>query len=187
MRNHAPFLRWWLVVVPASVGVFFAHQYGFFHELQYADKSYRGFVILAILTAMTMWIGRLTYKMDQSGLQFGWFVSDQCLTLGMIGTVIGFIMILGSGFNNYDAENAKELMDKISGGLGTALYTTLMGLISSALLKLQLFNLTRALETSSEEKVQARSNPIPNPAPKAPKKLPSLPPKKPPLPPRKGR
>jgi flagellar motor component MotA len=143
------------------VGVFFAHQYGFFHELQNADKSYLGFVIMAILAAMTMWIGRLTYKMDKTGLNFGWLVSDQVLTIGMIGTVVGFIMILGSGFNNYDANNAKELMNKIGDGLGTALYTTLMGLVSSALLKLQLFNLTNALDAKQEEQVHAKSNPMP--------------------------
>ncbi len=66
----------------------------------------------------------------------------------MIGTVTGFIMMLG-GFNEIsfsDINASKELMRSLGGGMSTALYTTLTGLLCSVLLKIQYFNLSYEIE-----------------------------------------
>ena len=66
----------------------------------------------------------------------------------MIGTVIGFIAMLG-GFINLDIENIETIQDLITelgSGMSTALYTTLTGLISSVLLKIQCFNLSYSID-----------------------------------------
>tara|TARA_R100000008_G_scaffold80185_1_gene62398 strand:- start:1250 stop:1603 length:354 start_codon:yes stop_codon:yes gene_type:complete len=81
-------------------------------------------------------------------MEVGWFTSDLCLSIGMMGTVIGFIMML-SGFASVDVENMTTVQDLIKGlgsGMSTALYTTLTGLICSALLKIQYFNLSQAID-----------------------------------------
>jgi len=77
----------------------------------------------------------------------GWFLSDICLTVGMIGTVIGFIiMLVGFGTTDAsDAESIQKLMGQISSGMSTSLLTTLAGLVCSVLLKLQFFNLSQSL------------------------------------------
>jgi len=83
----------------------------------------------------------------------GWFASQMCLNLGMIGTVIGFIMML-VGFSHVDVSNVKSVQDllaSMSGGMSTALYTTLAGLVSMQILQLQYFNLSRALEQFKHE------------------------------------
>ena len=75
-------------------------------------------------------------------MEVGWFTSDLCLTIGMMGTVIGFMMML-SGFATVDVSNTssvQELIKSLGGGMSTALYSTLVGLICSALLKIQWFN-----------------------------------------------
>ena len=64
----------------------------------------------------------------------------------MMGTVIGFIMML-AGFGAVDAKDAnsiQNLMSSMSSGMATALYTTLAGLICSSLLKIQYFNIDNA-------------------------------------------
>ena len=81
-------------------------------------------------------------------MEVGWFTSDLCLSIGMMGTVIGFIMMLG-GFANIDINDMATVQGLIKGlgvGMATALYTTLTGLICSALLKIQYFNLSQAID-----------------------------------------
>ena len=67
----------------------------------------------------------------------------------MIGTVIGFLLMLGTAFTNLDVSNSAALQDALASmavGMSTALYTTLIGLVSSLILKVQLVNLEVALE-----------------------------------------
>ena len=66
----------------------------------------------------------------------------------MVGTVIGFIMML-SGFANLDIseiDTVQTLIKELGTGMSTALYTTLAGLICSLLLKIQYFNLNQAVD-----------------------------------------
>ena len=70
-----------------------------------------------------------------------WFISDIVLTLGMIGTIVGFILMLSGTFDTLqiaNVESVRLLIASMSKGLYTALNTTLAGVISSALLKTQL-------------------------------------------------
>ena len=78
------------------------------------------------------------YNMTK-GLDVGWFVVDLLLKLGLIGTVIGFIIMLASItiIENFDLTMMQDLLQKMSGGMKVALYTTLTGLITSILLSFQ--------------------------------------------------
>ena len=71
--------------------------------------------------------------------EIGWFVSDMMLKLGLLGTIIGFIFMLGSVANiaDFDVSNMQKILQHMSTGMGTALYTTLAGLICSILSALQ--------------------------------------------------
>ena len=78
------------------------------------------------------------YKLIK-GLDLGWFIVDLLLKLGLIGTVIGFILMLTSItiIENFDLTMMQDLLQKMSGGMKVALYTTLTGLITSILLSFQ--------------------------------------------------
>ncbi len=136
---------------------------GSFQVLWDQDTTKLSFVLLAIFSAMSGWCGYKTWTLsnfldnDQTEdylvekiehlMEVGWFTSDLCLSIGMMGTVIGFIMML-SGFASVDVENMTTVQDLIKGlgsGMSTALYTTLTDLICSALLKIQYFNLSQAI------------------------------------------
>jgi biopolymer transport protein ExbB/TolQ len=66
----------------------------------------------------------------------------------MVGTVVGFISMM-SGFSTLDVGDMTTVQDMIKSlgaGMSTALYTTLVGLICSSLLKIQYFNLSQAID-----------------------------------------
>ena len=74
-----------------------------------------------------------------SKLNTGWLVADGLLKLGLIGTVIGFIIMLSAitEIDGFDFTMMKEMLQNMSSGMEVALYTTLSGLVSSILLTLQ--------------------------------------------------
>ena len=62
----------------------------------------------------------------------------------MIGTVSGFLIMLTGAFAGVDIgdeEAMKSVLEKMSIGMSTALYSTLFGLICGGLLKIQYFNI----------------------------------------------
>ena len=69
----------------------------------------------------------------------GHFVADALLKLGLLGTIVGFIlMLLPVGqISEFDGAVMQQLLGEMSGGMAVALYTTLAGLVTSTLLKLQ--------------------------------------------------
>ena len=81
------------------------------------------------------------------GHELGWFVADLLLSLGLLGTVIGFILMLApiSGLDTSDESAIRVALAAMSGGMAVALYTTLTGLIGGMLLKVQGFLLDGAV------------------------------------------
>ena len=86
------------------------------------------------------------YESQLKGPQeIGWFVSDMMLKLGLLGTIIGFIFMLGSVSNiaDFDVSTMQQVLRYMSNGMGTALYTTLAGLVCSILSAMQYHMLDR--------------------------------------------
>lgn len=158
------FVKWWLLVVLILTGCFFAYNVGVFREIYEKDATRLSFVIMGLFAYLSLWCGVKSFRLGAHKKVFlendknkytrlaeiGWFTSDLCLTVGMIGTVCGFILMLKGFFtveiSSEDVQSLKTLMKEVGFGMSTALYTTLVGLVCSALLKLQYFNLTQAIE-----------------------------------------
>lgn len=72
------------------------------------------------------------------GHHLGWFAADMLIRIGLIGTVIGFIMMLGTAYQlrQDDIAGLKDLLGTMGGGMQVALYTTLSGISGSLLLSL---------------------------------------------------
>lgn len=166
--KHTLFLKWWLFITIIVVGFIFAASQGFVETIWKADSTKLSFLLLIIFLKMSAWCGYKTWTLSrfidekkqekhivekiEHLMEVGWFTSDLCLTIGMIGTVVGFIMML-SGFTTVDTSDIKTVQDLIKTlgvGMSTALYTTLMGLICSAGLKVQYFNLSQAIDKVRE-------------------------------------
>jgi len=164
MIKHTLFLKWWLFLSITLLGTLGLGQQGYLHLLWEGDTTKLSFVLLSIFTVMSGWCGYKTWTLSRfldNGqteeylvekiehlMEVGWFTSDLCLSIGMMGTVIGFIMML-SGFTNIDVKDmstVQGLIKNLGVGMSTALYTTLTGLVCSALLKIQYFNLSQAID-----------------------------------------
>lgn len=80
--------------------------------------------------------------------ELGWFVVDILLKLGLVGTIVGFILMLGSMANtaSLDVNTMQKVLRQMSSGMGTALFTTLAGLIGSILLGLQYLLLDKSAD-----------------------------------------
>ena len=119
-----------------------------YSHLYYADVTKLSFLIIIIFIFTSVWIGRKTYDLEITSvvddkIDVGWFIAESCLALGMIGTVTGFLYMLGTAFENIDITDATTLQDALASmakGMSTALYTTLTGLIASLIIKIQLVN-----------------------------------------------
>ena len=164
MIKHTLFLKWWLFLSITLLGTLGLGQQGYLHLLWEGDTTKLSFVLLSIFTVMSGWCGYKTWTLSRfldNGqtedylvekiehlMEVGWVPSDLCLSIGMMGTVIGFIMML-SGFTNIDVKDmstVQGLIKNLGVGMSTALYTTLTGLVCSALLKIQYFNLSQAID-----------------------------------------
>jgi len=162
--KHTLFLKWWLFITMIVVGFIFAGSQGFVYTLWTEDSTKLSFLLLFIFLQMSAWCGYKTWTLSkfidnreedkhivekiEHLIEVGWFTSDLCLTIGMIGTVVGFIMML-SGFATVDPNDistVQGLIKTLGIGMSTSLYTTLMGLICSAGLKIQYFNLSQAID-----------------------------------------
>ena len=70
-----------------------------------------------------------------------WFMAEVMVALGMIGTVTGFILMFGEAFaalDTSDPASISAVLTDMASGLGVALVTTLVGLVSSFALKAEL-------------------------------------------------
>jgi MotA/TolQ/ExbB proton channel family len=77
---------------------------------------------------------------------FGAFASDTLMKLGLLGTIVGFIIMLApiAGIDATDRAIMKSSMGLMSDGMAIAMYTTLAGLVGSILLKIQYYMLDAA-------------------------------------------
>lgn len=80
--------------------------------------------------------------------EFGWFVTSLLVKLGLLGTVIGFVLMLKplGALESFDVSNIQTLLANMTSGMGVALYTTLLGLIGSMMLSFQYLLMDRAAD-----------------------------------------
>ena len=79
---------------------------------------------------------------------FGAFVSDTLMKLGLLGTIVGFIIMLApiATLDAADKVAMKSSMGLMSDGMAVAMYTTLAGLVGSILVKIQYYMLDAATQ-----------------------------------------
>ena len=161
-----PLLRWWLFISLTIILTFAFYYFSLFAEVWDKDRTKLSFLIMFLFFFTSIHCGKETIKVSnalegnvseneienidwQGNQEIGWFVSDFVLTIGMIGTVSGFLLMLTGAFAGVDLNDEvamQNVLEKMSKGMSTALYTTLFGLICGGLLKIQYFSLGRATD-----------------------------------------
>lgn len=77
----------------------------------------------------------------------GWYVGGLALKLGLLGTVVGFVAMLGSLQQLGDGgDSAQALIRQIGSGMAVSLFTTVSGLLASMGLSAQFLLLDRGAE-----------------------------------------
>ena len=81
-------------------------------------------------------------------LNHGWFAADAVLKIGLLGTIIGFILMLSpiATLASFDPASLQKALGEMSGGMAVALYTTLSGLIANIVLRFQYQFLADAMQ-----------------------------------------
>lgn len=78
----------------------------------------------------------------------GTYGSDLLYKLGMLGTMVGFVMMLNSmgDMANFDVDTLRGALQKMIAGMAVSLLTTIAGLIGGILLRIE-YNIADALVT----------------------------------------
>jgi hypothetical protein len=140
-------LIWWFFFCLQIFGAVIGFHFDVLDMIIAADPTYISLLILCIHAVTVLIIGYYTYKRDLSNLEPLWFVSETQLGLGMVGTLVGFIIMFSGAFaTGLTAENIKTVITAIALGVGTAIWTTLVGLTSGLIIKALLVNLEKTNE-----------------------------------------
>lgn len=134
-------LKWYAIFCSSILLVFLSYYFGILHELYQTDFTKLSWVIIAIFFIMSTTLGYKLHKKNLAITDFEWFVAESMLSIGMVGTVIGFIYMLTTIFTGLDVqqiESVQRALSEMATGMGTALWTTLVGLIFSIIYKTQL-------------------------------------------------
>jgi len=132
----------WVAILSSTFFSFFViHMFGLWNELWQADQTKISFLILFVWLISSFFLLYEIIKPKSVDNELLWFTSESMVTLGLIGTVSGFLLMLYSAFEGIDVGDIDSLtksLSQMATGMSTALTTTLVGLVSSLHLKVQL-------------------------------------------------
>ena len=157
-----PLVRWWIIFSVSIIAMTTTLFGGMAKFIWKYDQTYLSWGILGvyligsfILFFVTKGLQNKTKndelsqnkeycrKVLRDGPHFGTvnYCIDTLTSLGLLGTIIGLILMVVGAFSNLDISNqdsVQQALVGISSGVGTALITTLTGLVCAILLRLQL-------------------------------------------------
>lgn len=119
--------------------------------LYYADVSRLSFIMLGLFSACSLYIGLLTYRVANKTINSKnmakqldiprWFAARFPM-LGILGTGIGITYMI---YNVDFMLEVKYIIPTVLSGLGTALLTTITGIICCYITEFQILNLTHGV------------------------------------------
>ncbi len=144
MREKRLFLQWALFICLVAIGAAIAASLGWSGYVFHGDSTHLTVVTLSVFVLTTAWCGRLCWrfasgensKAIEHALASGWFASSVCVTLGLLGTVIGYYLMM-QGVADGGEDAAEQLVRQIRAGMGTVLINTVVGGICGLLIEVQ--------------------------------------------------
>lgn len=136
---------WWVSTLLISTGLFWSYYTGIVSEIWQKDSSYITSIIIITFFIGTLCIGWATKSNVDNSINkkslfdTAWFLSDFMMGLGMAGTVIGIIQLLGidQSVNVQNPEALSKLINEMWSTMGVAFYPNALGILGSLTLKLQ--------------------------------------------------
>jgi len=140
VERNGPFVRWWILaccITAVLSGVFVSGGARFLAE---NDTTNISWLIITIMLCGSAYYGVRLFRGENLGQGVMEYLGDLCTSLGLLGTIIGLIMMIGgafTGINIEDQASIKSALVAMSSGIGAALSTTLVGVSASIVLGLQ--------------------------------------------------
>lgn len=136
-----PFVRWWTTFSIMFVAMTTTLMAGMGSFIVRSDQSYLSWLTIAIWYAASFHLGYKVYhKREKTDFTLTTYFTETCTSLGLLGTIIGLVMMVVGAFDKIDPTNQQSLniaLSTMSLGMGTALVTTLVGLVCAITLQLQ--------------------------------------------------
>ena len=109
------------------------------------DQEKRPQTVATAAVEHAIWSNLLEQKVSDHH-EIGWFSVNLLLKLGLLGTVVGFILMINAltEVKTIEYSDLKGLISNMALGMGIALTTTVVGLVTSILLGIQCLLLDRA-------------------------------------------
>ncbi len=143
------FTKWWIQFVAILFTCGMMEYFNWWEFMWDSDKTKISVFILGMFTLATLAMGYLSLKGSNEDMwnvadrleNYVMFAADTMITVGMVGTLVGFLLMLNTAFIDLNVNDVKNVQDAIGNmaiGMSTALVTTLVGMICSTLTRLQI-------------------------------------------------
>jgi len=147
---HGKMYAWIFVWIDIFI-IAVAYHFGALNFLYQNDQSFISIFIIGLYMLANIFVFACGIISDIEKYEYvknmSWYVAGLFSSLGMLGTVIGFVFILFGLFTNLDFQNietTKQIIAQMTNGMGVAMLTTLVGLITNILFSLKLVVLDHA-------------------------------------------
>jgi len=155
-KKMKTFTKWFIInaiIFTASIGGF---QQGVFHTIVENDASYIGLASMLLYIAFSLYLGKIAWLIDKDPdnkeinhkLQPAYFMADNFLYLGLLGTTAGLAYTIMKALPLAQGGDTGEFIKQLMNGVGRTLYTTICALGCTILLSVQLFIVSRNLKTN---------------------------------------
>jgi hypothetical protein len=144
-------LKWWFIFICTLLGISASFLTGYAQALWSLVGSLPSFILVGIFLLVSVFIGRCTYaavKGDKSVFdnhkRYLNYLPDLMTQLGLIGTVIGFVIMLNSFRLTADLQTMLLSQEFALKAACVALTNTAIGLVACVVLTFQKINLENA-------------------------------------------
>ena len=141
MKKKRLFLQWAAMASLIVVGAILAMDLGYAKFVR-NDPTHFTYVALTAFAVATVWCGRLAWMLSSGrdpddleiDLKLGHYASSFCVSIGLLGTAVGYLIMFQHGTVEGDA---KTVMHQIFGEASVALVNTVLGGICGVLVEIQ--------------------------------------------------
>ncbi len=138
--ENPDFTRWFIFFIAMSTVLVSVLSVGGADFLIENDITNISWVIVFILVVGSLYLGYRVNSGERLNQGVTDYLAEMCTAFGLLGTIIGLIVMISGAFgslNISDPESVKVSLLAMSSGIGSALTTTLTGIIASILLTFQ--------------------------------------------------
>ena len=142
MKGKRLFLQWALFVSLLCVAAMIAASLGWISLVFNSDPTHITYVTFCVFFLATLWCGSLSWKLSngappddvEDDLAHGRFASSLCVSIGLIGTAVGYYLMLKNG--NATGEPS-EVIRQAFANTSIAIVNTIFGAVSGVLVEIQ--------------------------------------------------